>query len=83
MRALHRPHDHRHIVESIVLSFECQFRRGEALADDRKRLVIHFPGFREVEAVCLRLERRYAASHAQQEAARAHLIEHADFFDQA
>ena len=46
-------------------------------------LVIDLAGLGEVEAVGLGLERRHAAADAELEAPAAHLIEHADFLDQA
>src|SRR5262249_24490139 len=51
--------------------------------DEFEGLVINLPGLREVEAVSARLERRHAAPDAELEAPAAHLIEHADFLDQA
>jgi hypothetical protein len=54
---LHRPQDHRHVAELVVLSFERQFVRCEALQDQLEGLVIDFAGIGEVEAVGLGLER--------------------------
>jgi hypothetical protein len=82
MRALHRPQDHRHVAELVMLSFERQFVRCEALQDQLEGLVIDFAGIGEVEAVGLGFERRHAASDAELEPPAAHLVEHADFLDQ-
>ena len=45
--------------------------------------MIDVPGLCKVEAVGPGLERRHAAADAELEAPAAHLIEHADFLDQA
>src|SRR5712691_12842654 len=83
MRALQRPQDHRHVVKSVMLALERQFVAGKALEDEFEGLVIDFAGLPEIEAVGASLERRYAASDPELEPPAAHLIEHADFLDQA
>src|SRR5215813_11171298 len=83
MRALQRPQDHRHVAKSVMLALEGQFVAGKALEDEFEGLVIDFAGLREIEAVSASLERRHAASDPELEPPAAHLIEHADFLDQA
>src|SRR5207244_8503082 len=83
MRALQWPQDHRHVVKSVMLALERQFVAGKALEDEFEGLVIDFAGLREIEAVSASLERRHAASDPELEPPAAHLIEHADFLDQA
>src|SRR5215470_14024078 len=83
MRALKRPQDHRHVVKSVMLALERQFVAGKALEDEVEGLVIDFAGLREIEAVSASLERRHAASDPELEPPATHLIEHADFLDQA
>src|SRR5262252_4617853 len=83
MRALQRPQDHRHVVKSVMLALEGQFVAGKALEDEFEGLVIDFAGLREIEAVSASLKRRHAASDPELEPPAAHLIEHADFLDQA
>ena len=48
-----------------------------------KRFMIHRAALREIERVVRGLERRHAAADAELEAPAAHLVEHADFLDQA
>src|SRR6201981_633674 len=83
MRALQRSQDHRTVVKSVMLAIERQFVAGKALEDEFEGLVIDFAGLREIEAVSASLERRHAASDPELEPSAAHLIEHADFLDQA
>jgi hypothetical protein len=45
--------------------------------------VVHRSGLRKVERVVGGLERRHAAADAELEPSAAHLVEHADFLDQA
>ena len=83
MRALHRPQHHRHLVEAIEFAVECQLVGGEALEQHLERFVVHRAGLREIERVVRGLERRHAAADAELETPAAHLVEHADFLDQA
>src|SRR3984893_11484253 len=83
MRALQRTQDHRHVVKSVMLALERQFVAGKALEDEFEGLVIDFAGLREIETVSASLKRRDAASDPELEPPAAHLIEHADFLDQA
>src|SRR5215510_4690047 len=83
MRALQRPQDHRHVVKLVMLALERQLVAGQALQDELEGLVINLSGLREVEAVSACLERRHAAPDPELEPPAAHLIEHADFLDQA
>jgi len=69
--------------EIVKLAFEAELVGGEAFQEQLERLVIHRPGLRKIERVVRRLERRHAAADAKLEAPAAHLIEHADFLDQA
>ena len=45
--------------------------------------MVHRAGLREIERVVRGLERRHAAADAELETPAAHLVEHADFLDQA
>jgi hypothetical protein len=83
MRALHGPQNHRHVAKLVVLAFEGELVRGEALEDELEGLVIDVAGGCKIEAVGAGLERRHAAPDPELEAPAAHLIEHADFLDQA
>ena len=82
MRALHRAEDHRHFIEAVELAFKGQLVRGEALEQHLKGLMIHRLRLRKIERVVRGLERRHAAADAELQAPAAHLIEHADFFDE-
>ena len=73
---------HRDILEIVVLAFEGEFVRRQPLHQQLKGLVIDALRLAEVETVEFGLERRHAAADAEFEPAVAHLIEHADFFDQ-
>src|SRR5262249_50343584 len=77
------PQDDRQVVNLVMLAFERQLVAGEALQDELEGLVINLSGLREVEAVSACLERRHAAPDPELEPPAAHLIEHADFLDQA
>src|SRR4029077_21047271 len=83
MRALQRPQDHGHLVKLVVLAFERQLVRGEAIENELECFVIDLCGLREVDSICAGLERRHAPPDSEFEAPAAHLIEHADFLDQA
>src|SRR5215475_1452390 len=83
MRALHGPQNHRHVAKLVVLAFEGKLIRGETLEDELEGLVIDAAGGCKIEAVSPGLERRHAAPDPELEAPTAHLIEHADFLDQA
>src|SRR5215813_12114653 len=83
MRALQRPQDHWHLVKLVVLAFERQLVRGEALQNELECFVINLSGLREVEPIGAGLERRHAPPDSEFEAPAAHLIEHANFLDQA
>src|SRR5207237_5136985 len=74
---------HRHLVKLVVLAFERQLVRGEAIENELECFVIDLCGLREVEPICAGLERRHAPPDSELEAPAAHLIEHADFLDQA
>src|SRR4051812_18460047 len=73
---------HRYILEAVGLAFERQLIGGQALHQQLKRLVIDLLGLREIEAVKACLEWRHATSNPELKAPVAHLVEHADFFDQ-
>ena len=83
MRTLYRTENHRYLAELIVLSLERQLVGREPLENDLEGFVIDLAGLGEIEAVSLGLERRDAAAHAELKASVAHVIEHADFLDQA
>src|SRR5262245_10311891 len=83
MRPLQRPQDHRHVVKLVMLALERQLVAGKALQAELEGLVVNLPGLREVEAVSACLERRDTAPDPEFEAPAAHLVEHADFLDQA
>ena len=66
-----------------MLACKGQLIAGKPVQDELERLVIDLSGLREVEPVGAGLERRHPTSNAEFEPATAHLIEHADFLDQA
>ena len=83
MWLLNGPQDHRHLIELVELALERHFVGGKALQQNLERLVVHRLRLGEVEAVGRRLVHGNAAPDTKLEAPAAHLVEHADLFDQA
>src|SRR5215470_12330540 len=83
MRLLQRPQDHGHVLEAIELALERQHVRGQALLDDAEGFGKLPWSLRRIHAEKTDLNWRDTAPHAQLETAAAHVIEHADFLDQA
>ena len=80
LQALHR---HRHILQLKHLALEIDLARLQALQDDLIGLGVDLRRRLRIDAEIADLVRRNAAPDAEFEAAAAHLVEHADFLENA
>ncbi|HME20552.1 MAG TPA: hypothetical protein VKI44_04190 [Acetobacteraceae bacterium] len=80
MRLLQRRQFHRHISVAVVFPLEAQRLVGHAAQDHLQRLGVHRRRRVRIDPVIAKFDRRDAAPDAEQHAAAAHLVEHADFF---
>src|ERR1700674_4507069 len=82
MRLLHRFQYHRHLVEFVEFTAEGELVRRQALLDDFQGLwKLTWPVCR-INAVEADLDRRHSSTDTELEATMAHLIKHANFFNQ-
>src|SRR5205085_9458611 len=83
MRLLPRLDFERHLVEAVELAVKVERAALQAAHDHLERFGEHSWRLIRIDAVVARLDRRDAAADAELEAPAAHLVEHADFLDQA
>src|SRR4026207_54872 len=82
MRLLQWLELHWHVVERIKLAMEVETLLSKPAHDELQPFDVHELGFRRIVAVHGGFYLRSAAAKANIETAPAHLIEHANFFDQ-
>jgi hypothetical protein len=73
----------RNVIEPIELALVVQNVRRETLLDYFQSFSKLFRALCRIGTVKTNLDRRNAPSHSEFKAAAAHLVEHADFFNQA
>src|SRR5262245_52059290 len=83
VRALHRLEHHRHLVEFVEFTAESELVGREALFDDPQRFRKLARPVGWIYAEETDLDRRDPATDSEPETAATHLVQHADFFDQA
>src|ERR671912_625061 len=74
---------HRHVIKGIKLAMKIENLLSKPAHDELQAFHIHELGFGGIVAVHGQFDLRSAATKANVEAPAAHLVEHADLFDQA